>query len=65
MQFPTDLDYLKYNPWLKDLLCDDNQTFDSMVEYKLKMLRLINRTIGDSEIKKAANQAESEPGEEE
>lgn len=65
MQFPTDLDYLKYNPWLKDLLCDDNQTFDSMVEYKLKMLRLINRTIGDSEIKKATNQAESEPGEEE
>lgn len=65
LQFPSDLEYLKYNPWLKDLLSQDNQTFDSMVKYKLKMLRLMNRAIGNSEIKQSAINQQFEPGKEE
>ena len=61
----SDTEYLKCNPWLQDLLSKDNQTFDSMLNYKIRMLRLMGKTIGNSEERKSSTSSisdEPEPG---
>lgn len=68
LSLASNTDYLNYNPWLKELLSKDNKTFDSMLNYKIRMLRLMNKTIGDSEERKATTKSiadEPEPGDNE